>query len=160
MRAFLLTLMMAFVGALTSASVNAAIEVYDFSSSAQEQQYKDLVHTLRCPKCQNNSIGDSNAQLAQDLRQKVYEMTMAGHSKQEIVDYMVQRYGNFVTYRPPFMASTAILWFGPLLVVLVGFGIILGRSRRKRSEETPEVWSEEKESQLKALLDNNNQGDK
>lgn len=149
MRAVFFALLLGF-----SSSLFAAIEVYDFDSPQQEQQFHDLVSTLRCPKCQNNSIGDSNAQLAQDLRQKVYDMTKAGQSKQAIVDYMVQRYGNFVTYRPPFMFSTAILWFGPMMVVVIGFGIIIARSRRKKVAQPEVVWNEDKESQLKALLNN------
>ena len=81
--------------------VMSAIEVFDFDYPQQEAQFQELSHTLRCPKCQNNSISDSNAELAKDLRLKVYQMTKAGKSKQEIVDYMVARYGNFVTYNPP-----------------------------------------------------------
>ncbi|QSA19380.1 cytochrome c-type biogenesis protein CcmH, partial [Vibrio furnissii] len=88
----------------------AAIDVYDFESPEQETQFQELSNTLRCPKCQNNSIADSNAELAKDLRHKVYEMTKEGKSKSEIVDYMIARYGNFVTYNPPFTLSTAILW--------------------------------------------------
>ncbi|GAA5646579.1 cytochrome c-type biogenesis protein [Vibrio proteolyticus] len=140
----------------------AAIQVYEFDTPEQEQQFKELSHTLRCPKCQNNSISDSNAELAQDLRQKVYEMTKAGKSKQEIVDYMVARYGNFVTYNPPFTASTSILWLGPLVVIVIGFGVIVLRSRRSKVRVTQtETWDDEKESRLKALLDEEkNDGDK
>ncbi|MGL6172018.1 MAG: cytochrome c-type biogenesis protein, partial [Vibrio sp.] len=86
---------------LVSLSALATIEVYDFDTPEQEKQFQDLGATLRCPKCQNNTIADSNAELAQDLRQKVYEMTKEGKSKAEIVDYMIARYGNFVTYNPP-----------------------------------------------------------
>ncbi|NMV42653.1 cytochrome c-type biogenesis protein CcmH, partial [Vibrio parahaemolyticus] len=110
----------------------AAIEVYEFDNLEQEQQFKELSHTLRCPKCQNNTISDSNAELAQDLRHKVYEMTKEGKSKDEIVDYMIARYGNFVTYNPPFTVATAILWLGPLAVVLGGFGLIVLRSRKSK----------------------------
>ncbi|MEF1184768.1 cytochrome c-type biogenesis protein, partial [Vibrio sinaloensis] len=77
-----------------SMAVHAAIEVHEFDTLEQEQQFKELGNTLRCPKCQNNTIADSNAELAVDLREKVYEMTKAGKSKQEIIDYMIARYGN------------------------------------------------------------------
>ncbi len=143
-----------------SFSVVAAIDVYDFETPDQEAQFHELSNTLRCPKCQNNSIADSNAALAQDLRQKVYEMTKQGKSKDEIVDYMIARYGNFVTYNPPLTASTAILWLAPLSVLVVGFIVIVVRTkRRKVSVETGE-WDENKEQRLKALLEEDKDGDK
>ncbi|GAD78906.1 cytochrome c-type biogenesis protein [Vibrio ezurae] len=140
-----------------SFAAHAVIEVHEFDTPEQELQFQELNHTLRCPKCQNNTIGDSNAELALDLRQKVYEMTKEGKSKQEIVDYMVARYGNFVTYKPPFTAATAILWLGPVLVVLIGFGFILTRSRRKPAKvATKAALSEEEQQRLNALLKDDN----
>ncbi|MGI2916893.1 cytochrome c-type biogenesis protein [Vibrio parahaemolyticus] len=154
---------LAVFAALTlSLAAHAAIEVYEFDNLEQEQQFKELGHTLRCPKCQNNTISDSNAELAQDLRHKVYEMTKEGKSKEEIVDYMIARYGNFVTYNPPFTMSTAILWLGPLTVVLGGFGLIVLRSRKSKAKVTAnndEKWDEQKEARLKALLEEENNGD-
>ncbi|EHH1097554.1 cytochrome c-type biogenesis protein CcmH [Vibrio parahaemolyticus] len=156
-------LILAVFTALTfSLAAHAAIEVYEFDNLEQEQQFKELGHTLRCPKCQNNTISDSNAELAQDLRHKVYEMTKEGKSKEEIVDYMIARYGNFVTYNPPFTMSTAILWLGPLAVVLGGFGLIVLRSRKSKAKVTAnndEKWDEQKEARLKALLEEENNGD-
>ena len=110
MRKFILAALAAMTFSLAA---HAAIEVYEFDNLEQEQQFKELGHTLRCPKCQNNTISDSNAVLAQDLRHKVYEMTKEGKSKDEIVDYMIARYSNFVTYNPPFTFATAILQLGP-----------------------------------------------
>lgn len=143
-------------------SAHAAIEVYEFDSLEQEQQFKELGSTLRCPKCQNNTIADSNAELAVDLRHKVYQMTKEGKSKQDIIDYMIARYGNFVTYNPPFTIATSILWLGPVAVVLFGFGFIVLRSRKTRvqSSISQQQWDEEKEARLKALLDEKNDGDK
>jgi cytochrome c-type biogenesis protein CcmH len=147
----LMTILCVFLA--TSFSAWAVIEVHEFDTAAQEQQFKDLNNTLRCPKCQNNTIGDSNAELALDLRQKVYEMTKAGQSKQEIIDYMVARYGNFVTYQPPFTAGTAILWFGPMLVVVIGFGFILLRSRKQSASKAgTSQLSAEQQARLDALL--------
>ncbi|HAV1334471.1 cytochrome c-type biogenesis protein CcmH [Vibrio parahaemolyticus] len=154
---------LAVFSALTfSLAAHAAIEVYEFDNLEQEQQFKELGHTLRCPKCQNNTISDSNAELAQDLRHKVYEMTKEGKSKEEIVDYMIARYGNFVTYNPPFTMSTAILWLGPLAVILGGFGLIVLRSRKSKAKvkaNNDEKWDEQKEARLKALLEEENNGD-
>ena len=139
----------------------AAIDVYEFDNEQQEQQFKELSQTLRCPKCQNNTISDSNAELAKDLRAKVYEMTKQGKSSDEIVDYMIDRYGNFVTYKPPFTIATSILWLGPLIVVLIGFGLIVVNSRKKAAKSAQnEDWSKEKESRLKALLKEDEKGDK
>ncbi|MPW35394.1 cytochrome c-type biogenesis protein [Vibrio sp. B1Z05] len=140
-----------------SVTAHAVIEVHEFDTPEQELQFQELNHTLRCPKCQNNTIGDSNAELALDLREKVYEMTKEGKSKQEIVDYMVARYGNFVTYKPPFTLGTAILWLGPVFVVLIGFGFILTRSRRKPAKVAGNATlSEEEQQRLNALLKDDN----
>ncbi|RTZ16386.1 cytochrome c-type biogenesis protein CcmH [Vibrio aquaticus] len=154
---------LALVACLTfSMTAFATIEIYEFENLEQEQQFKDLGNTLRCPKCQNNTIADSNAELAVDLRHKVYEMTKEGKSKQEIIDYMIARYGNFVTYNPPFTVATAILWLGPIAVVLFGFGFIVIRSRKPKVATTQEKeqWDADKEARLKALLDEKNDGDK
>jgi cytochrome c-type biogenesis protein CcmH len=145
------------ISMMMSMTAYAVIEIHEFDSVAQEQQFKDLNNTLRCPKCQNNTIGDSNAELALDLRQKVYEMTKEGKSKQEIIDYMVARYGNFVTYKPPFTAGTAVLWLGPLLVVLIGFSFIMFRSKRKpaKADQTASLSAQE-QARLDALLKDDN----
>lgn len=110
----------------------AAIDTYQFKDEAQEQQFRQLTEQLRCPKCQNNSIADSNAMIASDMRLKVYELMQQGKSKQQVIDYMVDRYGNFVTYEPPVTASTIILWVLPVLFILGGLGVIVVRSRRGR----------------------------
>ncbi|NOI28434.1 cytochrome c-type biogenesis protein [Vibrio coralliilyticus] len=155
-------MILALFAAMTlSLAAHATIQIYEFDDLEQEQQFKELGNTLRCPKCQNNTIADSNAELAVDLRQKVYEMTKEGKSKQEIVDYMIARYGNFVTYNPPFTMATSILWLGPIFVVVFGFGFIVLRTRaRKAQPEESESWDKEKEARLKELLDNKNDGDK
>ncbi|MDA0118390.1 cytochrome c-type biogenesis protein [Vibrio sp. T11.5] len=152
----------ALLAAMTlSLSAHATIQIYEFENLQQEQQFKELGNTLRCPKCQNNTIADSNAELAVDLRQKVYEMTKEGKPKQEIVDYMIARYGNFVTYNPPFTMATSILWLGPIFVLVFGFGFIVLRTRsRKVQPEQTESWDKAKEARLKALLDDKNDGDK
>jgi len=149
-----------FTALLFSLTASAAIDVYEFDNEEQEQQFKELSQTLRCPKCQNNTISDSNAELAKDLRVKVYEMTKEGKSSDEIVDYMIDRYGNFVTYDPPVTAATAILWLGPLAVILIGFSIIVINGRKKSAKAVKEAeWDKDKEKRLKELLNEEN-GDK
>ncbi|MDB1123330.1 cytochrome c-type biogenesis protein [Vibrio algarum] len=153
-------LLVLFSSLLISFTASSAIDVFEFDNDKQEEQFKELSQTLRCPKCQNNTISDSNAELAKDLRVKVYEMTKAGKSKDEIVDYMIARYGNFVTYKPPFTVATSILWLGPLFVVLLGFSVIIFNSKKKTQKVTQsEEWDAKKEARLKALLDEKN-GDK
>ncbi|MBU2896461.1 cytochrome c-type biogenesis protein [Vibrio hepatarius] len=150
-----------FCTVVLSFSVNATIQIYEFEDLEKEQQFKELSNTLRCPKCQNNTIADSNSALAVDIRQKVYDMTKQGESKQDIVDYMVARYGNFVTYNPPLTFATAILWLGPIFVVMVGFGFIVVRTRSKQSRISSSVtWDQDKEDRLNALLEEKNDGEK
>ena len=115
---------------LVSFSVFAAIDTYQFKDEAQEQQFRELTAQLRCPKCQNNSIADSNAMIASDMRQKVYELQQQGQTQQQIIDYMVARYGNFVTYEPPITPGTIVLWLLPALFILGGIIVVVRRARR------------------------------
>ena len=126
-------LLLMLCGLLFSVSLWAAIDTYQFDSVAQEEQYRDLTASLRCPKCQNNSIADSNTMIAADMRLKVYELMKQGQSRQQIIDYMVARYGNFVTYEPPVTPSTLILWVGPALFVVLGGLVIVLRSRQRKT---------------------------
>ncbi|MFV7358737.1 cytochrome c-type biogenesis protein CcmH [Citrobacter portucalensis] len=134
---FLLGLLMLVI----SGSALATIDVMQFKDEAQEQQFRQLTEQLRCPKCQNNSIADSNSMIATDLRQKVYELMQEGKSQKEIVDYMVARYGNFVTYDPPLTPLTVLLWVMPVVAIGLGGWIIFARTRRRvrvKLEEFPD----------------------
>lgn len=127
---------------LLSANALATIDVMPFKDEAQEQQFRQLTEQLRCPKCQNNSIADSNSMIAVDLRQKVYELMQEGKSQKEIIDYMVARYGNFVTYDPPLTPLTILLWVLPAAAIVAGGWVIFARSRR-RVRVKQEVFSDE-----------------
>lgn len=140
------------LAALLSFSAAAAIDTYRFDSVEQEQQYRELTEQLRCPKCQNNSIADSNAIIAADMRAKVYELMMQGQNKQQVIDYMVARYGNFVTYEPPVTPATLILWVGPLLFVLIGGAVVIMRSRRRTPADNDD-FSAQEQQRLAALLE-------
>ncbi|WP_299016245.1 cytochrome c-type biogenesis protein [uncultured Photobacterium sp.] len=131
----------------------AAIDVYEFETVEQEKVFHELTATLRCPKCQNNNIADSNAELAKDMRQKAYVMLSEGKSKQDVVDYMIARYGNFVTYDPPLMISTIILWLGPVLFILVGFTVLVARSRKAGDVQDKAKLDAEEEQRLKSLME-------
>ncbi|ORM67993.1 cytochrome c-type biogenesis protein CcmH [Pantoea wallisii] len=142
-------LLLFIAGMLFSASLWAAIDTYQFDSVQQEEQYRELTASLRCPKCQNNSIADSNAMIAGDMRLKVYELMKQGQSRQQIIDYMVARYGNFVTYEPPVTPSTLILWVGPALFVLLGALVIILRSRRAKTRSD---LDDDEQQRLAAIL--------
>lgn len=104
---------------MLSVSAFAAIDVYDFDSPQQEAQYRGLIEELRCPKCQNQNLAASDAPIAQDLKQKTFDMVKDGRSDAEIRDYMQERYGDFISYKPPVRPSTWILWFFPPLLLIV-----------------------------------------
>ncbi|GGB45409.1 cystathionine gamma-synthase [Oceanisphaera marina] len=130
----------------------AAIGVYEFDSAQQEETFRELTRELRCPKCQNQDIADSDAELAKDLRDKTYDMLQEGKSKQEVIEYMVARYGNFILYKPPFMASTMILWFGPVIVILLGGLIVVLRTRKKPRQTGDQALNAEQQQRLQELL--------
>lgn len=108
----------------------AAIDIYHFDNTAQQDRFHKLTEELRCPKCQNESIASSSAPIARDMRRQVADMIVAGKSDDDIVRYFVDRYGSFVTYRPPFTARTAILWVGPGILLLGGLGLVIVLVRR------------------------------
>ncbi|TYG35384.1 cytochrome c-type biogenesis protein CcmH [Lonepinella koalarum] len=117
---------------LFSISTFSAIDAFNFQSDQQESDYHQLTQQLRCPQCQNNNIADSNATIAVDMRAKVFELLQAGKTKQEIVDYMVQRYGHFVTYDPPLTPATIMLWLIPALLFLGGLFIVFRPPQKKQ----------------------------
>lgn len=139
------------LAALLSFSVLAAIDTYQFKDEAQEQQFRQLTSQLRCPKCQNNSIADSNAMIASDMRQKVYELQQQGQTQQQIIDYMVARYGNFVTYEPPITPGTIVLWLLPALFILGGIIVVVRRARAGRQSGAQPLNNLEQQ-RLKQLL--------
>jgi len=103
-----------------------------FESMLQEDRFNQLTLELRCLVCQNQNLADSDAQLAHDLRAEVHEMLVAGKSDDEIKQFMVERYGDFVLYRPPVQKNTYLLWLAPMALLLIG-GVVLRSSVKKRS---------------------------
>lgn len=135
----------------TQIAFAAPVEINQFDSPAQEADYKTLIAELRCPQCQNNNIADSNATIATDMRAKTLELLKQGKSKQEVVDYMIERYGNFVTYDPPLTPATVLLWAMPVLLILLGFGI-LARRRKNTVEAVKSEPNVANHERLKAIL--------
>ena len=108
---------------------------YPFDNEIDKQRFEILAEELRCPKCQNQNLADSNAPVASDLRDKVYELMIEGQSDDEIVDYLVARYGDFVRYNPPVQQNTFFLWFGPGVMVLIGLMVIISLSRSGKKSQ-------------------------
>lgn len=121
-----------------------AAEPRSFPSPELADRYRDLVEEIRCLVCQNQSIADSNADLARDLRDKVDEMLREGRSDEEILAYMAARYGNFVRYRPPFDAATALLWCGPFVLALAALAGLVVRVRRRAPSGEEELTGEDR----------------
>ena len=125
-------LITAFILAATVAHARSVFEPRGFSSPEHEERYYALVDELRCLVCQNQTIAESNADLASDLRREVYRMVEDGRSPEQITGFMVARYGDFVLYRPPLRGGTVLLWSGPFLLAAVGLAVLAVYLRRRR----------------------------
>jgi len=130
-------------GVIGTMPATATIDAYAFEHPEQEVQYRQLIQELRCPKCQNQNVADSNAMIAEDIKDRVYEWVQAGHSSDEITQFLVDRYGDFVTYRPPFRASTVVLWTAPPLLLVLLFVTIVWRVKRAQHRTTAQVSHQE-----------------
>jgi cytochrome c-type biogenesis protein CcmH len=128
LRAWILLALIAF----TSIAAAQAIDPLPFRDHAEELRFQHLTSELRCLVCQDEDLADSNADFARDLRHKVFELMQQGKSDAEIKQYLADRYSDFVLYDPPVNARTFLLWFGPLLILIVG-GMVVGYTIRKRS---------------------------
>ncbi len=147
-----------------SMSAWANIDTYQFDNPRQEAQYRALIEEFRCPKCQNQNLAGSDAPIAQDLKQKTYDMVKDGRSDAEIRQYMNERYGDFISYKPPVRPSTWILWFFPpvLLVFVMLAWFIRNRNSSKRAavianpvEEGYAPLSDAEQQRLQDLLNAN-----
>ncbi|HSH41605.1 MAG TPA: cytochrome c-type biogenesis protein [Arenicellales bacterium] len=118
--------------ALVAGAAQAVIEARSFDDPARQELYEEIIDELRCLVCQNQNLAASNADLAKDLRRQTYEMIQQGADKQEILDYMTDRYGDFVLYRPPVKSTTLLLWLGPGLLLATGLVIVTLVARRRR----------------------------
>jgi cytochrome c-type biogenesis protein CcmH len=109
---------------LASAACMAAIDEHEFSSVEAERRYNQFINEIRCPQCQNASIAGSDAPIAADLREEVYDQMQEGRTDEQIMGFLKERYGDFISYRPPLNATTFLLWFGPLILLLLGFLVV------------------------------------
>ncbi|VXB93646.1 Cytochrome c-type biogenesis protein CcmH [Pseudomonas sp. 8AS] len=141
----------------------AAIDTYQFKDEAERERFRSLTAELRCPKCQNQNIADSNAPIATDLRREIFRMLEEGKSNAEIVDFLVLRYGDFVLYKPPVDTRTYLLWYGPFALLGLGaLGLVVLVLRRRKVENNPAqvALSASENQRLQTLLEQNSQDPK
>lgn len=133
----------------------AQVDTFEFDTIEQQERFRNLSDELRCPMCQNSSLSGSTGGVAEDLRREIHRMIMEGMSDDEIVQFMFERYGDFILFRPRLTAGTFLLWFGPLLFLLVGGVIAFGifRRARKISDADAEL-DESQQERLQQLLGN------
>lgn len=140
---------------LSVTTANAAIEAYEFDTPEMEADYNQLIDELRCLVCQNQNLAGSDADLAKDLRRETYDMLQQGKSQQQVVEFMVARYGDFVLYRPQFKSSTYLLWLGPFVLLLLVLFLVLRRLRA--ADNPPEVDAESLATARQLLEENESQ---
>jgi len=140
---------------LLAATAHAVIETYEFSSPALEMRYHTLSQELRCPKCQNQNIADSNAPIARDLRVVLVEQLEAGQSDEQILAFMVARYGEFVRYRPAVDRNTALLWWAPAILLGAGLIALAFHFRGRGAGAGAPAMTASETAELKKLMEDN-----
>jgi len=154
----LLPLIFALFFASTATAVDSATEAALAADPVAEKRLQNLSEELRCLVCQNQTIADSNAELAQDLRREIRGMIKDGKSDKEIIDFMVVRYGDFVLYRPPVKGITLLLWGGPVALMLLGLAVLVSYLRRRAARiAVDQPLSADETSRADALLKENPQ---
>ena len=137
-------------------TAQASIDTYEFSTQAERERYRTLVEELRCPKCQNQNIADSDAPIAMDMRDEIFKKLEEGQSNEQIVEFLVDRYGDFVRYKPPVNKKTLILWYGPAAFLTFGFAmvamIVIRRRRSTRTEQNEQQLSSDEKARLSDIL--------
>lgn len=141
---------------LTMLNVDASpVDTYEFQDEVTKIRFNALTKELRCPKCQNQNLADSNSPIAADLRREVYDLLQQGKADIEIVNFMVARYGDFVLYRPRVNSLTYILWFGPGVLLFIGVVVMVMVLRKKPEKQAEKTLSAEQQSKLDNLLKDN-----
>lgn len=148
----LILLLLNLLAILTSAGVWAKEAQPLAANPEQEKRVNEITKELRCLVCQNQTIADSHADLAIDLKNQVREMVGSGKTQDQIVDYMVQRYGDFVRYRPALKPTTYLLWGGPFILLIVGAALLISNLRKRKQEITDAPLSTDESERLNSLL--------
>jgi len=139
----------------------AVVETYDFSSEENRQRYHTFVQELRCPKCQNQNLDGSNSPIAKDLRRELHRMLEEGQDDKQIVDYMVDRYGEFILYRPRFNPETAALWLAPGIFLVLGLFLVLMVFKRQKEpvDALDKTLGDDEKKALRDILKKQDSGD-
>ncbi len=134
---------------------SAQVDTFAFDTIEQQQRFRQLSDELRCPMCQNTNLTGSTGGVAEDLRREVYRMIMDGRTNEEIEQFMFDRYGDFIFYRPRLRAETVLLWFGPLFFLIIGAMVAYGISRRAKAvnSASSSFLDADQQARLKELLD-------
>jgi len=141
-----------FAGILSGTLTHAfTLEEFTFDDPAKQREFRDLIEEIRCLVCQNESLAASQADLAQDLRMEVYKMLQSGKTREEVVEFLVSRYGDFVLYEPPLRPSTYLIWFGPVALVAIGSFVLFSTLRSKRKAPEKDLSNDDRD-RLAALL--------
>jgi cytochrome c-type biogenesis protein CcmH len=139
-----------------SLSAQAVIETYQFDNEVLRARYNQFINELRCPKCQNQNLAGSNSPISEDLRRELHRLLEEGRSDQQIVDYMVERYGDFILYRPRFNPETALLWMAPGIFLLLGCGVLVMVFKRQKqsvlTDAENQLLNNEEQQKLQRLL--------
>ena len=135
----------------------AQVDTFEFETAEQQQRFRQLSDELRCPMCQNTNLTGSSGGVAEDLRREIHRMIIEGMTNEEIEQFMFERYGDFIFYKPRLRTETLFLWFGPLLFLLAGGFAAFSISRKGRREEAEEVELDQAEQdKLNELLNSRN----
>ena len=138
---------------ITQQNIYAQVDTFEFDNEEQQGRFRQLSNELRCPMCQNTNLSGSTGGVAEDLRREIHRMILEGMSNEEIEQFMFERYGDFIFYRPRLRAETILLWFGPLLFLIIGGFIAYGIFRRANSVDRVTVdLDEEQEAKLNELV--------
>lgn len=151
LRLFIISAFLIIFSSITQAS---PVDTYVFQDEVTKIRFQALNKELRCPKCQNQNLADSNSPIAADLRKEVYQLLQQGKADSEIVNFMVDRYGEFVLYRPRVSQLTYVLWFGPIVLILGGMLIVVVIVRRKPVAKKDLALTTAQQKKLSSFLDN------
>ena len=134
-------------------AVHAQVDTFEFQTAEQQQRFRQLSDELRCPMCQNTNLTGSSGGVAEDLRREIHRMILEGMTNSEIEQFMFERYGDFIFYKPRLRMETLFLWFGPLIFLLIGgaAAIVVSRKAGQTAQKSPELDNAQRE-RLQALL--------
>ena len=150
---FLLSVFLLLTSLTLPSASYSQVDTFEFDTEVQQKRFRTLSDELRCPMCQNSSLSGSSGGVAEDLRREIHRMIMEGRSDSEIIQFMFERYGDFILFRPRLTAGTVLLWFGPLLFLLIGGVIAFGIWRRARKFTDSDVQLDKSQQErLQQLL--------